>query len=329
MRSAAFALPLLSLLSSLPLAACMRPPPPDAGPPLSYPTLEPDTPFDPRPIGLADLQSIAGAASIALEIGPAPLLRTQSCDGFRPGADSGTARAAGKCYQCTLAVFGSAPGEPLHPLEVPLRTLATTLLAYPHSFLRAAHIERIALCVKLVDAAALAPSPAAPAPTLAATPAPSAAPAPGIEPTEHVAGLAEVLAHRLMVNLDHRDLAHPDATLHHEIFHLFDQATSPTGDHHHDAEWERINPRTFRYADATTASIQAGFVNDYAKTNPAEDKASVFEYVMGYPTEFCARGVDDPLLLAKARLLLSRIDAAVPPGMGEFATRKVPCLARR
>ena len=75
--------------------------------------------------------------------------------------------------------------------------------------------------------------------------------------------------------------------------------------------------------------IQAGFVNDYAKTNPAEDKASVFEYVMGYPDELCARGADDPLLLAKARLLLSRIDAALPPGMGEFATRRASCLARR
>ena len=314
MRGAAFALFLV---------ACVRPPP-DAGPPRAYPTLDPDRPFDPSPVGLADLTSIAGAASIALEIGPAPILHTQSCDGTGSSAASGSAHASGKCYQCTLAVFASDPRGPLQPREVPLRTLATTLLAYPHSFLRAARIERIALCGKLEDAVAAGPlAPAMPGAATGATPEPADPPA------EHVAGLAESLARRLMVNLDLRDLAHADATLHHEIFHLFDHATSPRGDHHHDAEWESINPRTFRYGDAASLPIQAGFVNDYAKTNPAEDKASVFEYLMGYPDEFCARGADDPLLFAKARLLLSRIAAALPPGMGEFATRRASCLARR
>lgn len=314
MRGAAFALL---------LAACVRPPP-DAGPPPRYPTLEPDRPFDPTPFGLADLTSIAGAASIALELGPAPPLRTQSCDDLAPGA----ARVAGQCYECTLADFTAAPRAPLDPLEVPLRTLATTLLAYPHSFLRAARIERIALCRKLVDAAAPDAAPVATLPTGGGAP-PAAAPTAAPAPTEHVAGLAEVLAHRLMVNLDARDLAHPDATLHHEIFHLFDQATTPGGDHHSDPEWERINPRSFRYGAPETASMQAGFINDYAHTNPAEDKASVFEYLMGYSDELCARAVDDPLLLAKARLLLSRVAAAVPSGMSEFVTRKAPCLARR
>jgi hypothetical protein len=283
------------------LFGCVRPPP-DAGPPLFYPTLQPDPPVDPNPMGLADLKSIAGAASIALEIGPAPILRTHSCAAGPPGAAS--VHAAGKCYQCTLAVFDPDPGEPLHPLEASLRTLATTLLAYPHSFLRVARIEKIALCRKLVDEVSG-------------------------ETSDHVAGLAEGTGRRLMVNLDQRDLARPDATLHHEIFHLFDQATAPRGDHQHDSEWEHINPRSFHYGDAASSTIAAGFVNDYAKTNPAEDKASVFEYLMSYPDELCSRGADDPLLLAKARLVLSRIEAAVPPGFGEFATRKAPCLAGR
>lgn len=279
------------------LAGCVRPPP-DARP-VSFPTLEPDPPVDPNPIGLADLKSIAGAASISLEVGPAPILRTQGCSTDKAGATSGH---AGRCYRCTLAVLDPEPGEPLHPLEPSLRTLATTLLAYPHSFLRVAHIERIALCRKLVGDAI-------------------------DDATDHIGGLADSSSRRLMVNLDHLDLGRPDATLHHEIFHLFDQRTAARGDHHHDAEWERINPRSFRYGD-TASPIQAGFINDYAKTNPAEDKASVFEYLMGHPDELCARGADDPLLMAKARLLLSRIEAAVPPGLAEFAIRKARCLAR-
>jgi hypothetical protein len=253
-------------------------------------------------MGLADLKSIAGAASIALEIGPAPVLHTHSCEERAPGA--APVHGGDKCYQCTLAVFDSSPSEKLQPLEASLRTLASTLLAYPHSFLRVARIERIALCRKLVDETTG-------------------------ETSDHIAGLAEGTGHRLMVNLDQRDLDHPDATLHHEIFHLFDQATAPGGDHLNDLEWERINPRSFRYGDPASSTIQAGFINDYAKTNAAEDKASVFEYLMGYPDELCARAADDPLLRAKARLLLARVDAAVPPGFGEFAGRKASCLARR
>jgi hypothetical protein len=289
------------------LAGCVRPPP-DAGPPLSYPTLEPDPPFDPRPIGLADLKSIAGAASIALEVGPAPILRTHGCDAGGAGATSGH---AARCYRCTPAVIEPGPGEPLHPLEVPLRTLATTLLAYPHSFLRVARIEKIALCRKLVNEASE-----------------DAGEGANAAASDHLAGLAEGTARRLMVNLDRHDVTRPEATLHHEIFHLFDHATAPGGDHQHDAAWERHNPRGFRYGD-TASPIQAGFVNDYAKTNAAEDKASVFEYLMSYPDELCARAADDPRLLAKARLVLSRIEAAVPPGLGEFARRGAPCLARR
>jgi hypothetical protein len=303
-RAAAFALL---------LAGCLRPPP-DAGPPPSYPTLELDRPVDPNPMDLADLKSIAGAAQITLEIGPGPILRTHSCDADAAGADAASARDAPRCYQCTLAVFDPdpEPGPTPHPLEASLRTLATTLLSYPHSFLRAARIEKIALCRKLVDAAKDAASD------------PASGPAP-----EHIAGLAEGAARRLMVNLDHRDLAHADATLHHEIFHLFDQATAPGGDHQRDPAWERQNPRGFRYGDPAAASSAAGFVNDYARTSAAEDKASVFEYVMGSPDELCARGADDPRLLDKARLLLASIDAALPPGLGEFARRKAPCLARR
>ena len=65
------------------------------------------------------------------------------------------------------------------------------------------------------------------------------------------------------------------------------------------------------------------------KTAVAEDKASVFEHLMAYPDELCARAADDPLLMGKARLLLERIEAAIPQGLGELARRHAPCLAER
>ncbi|HWU86431.1 MAG TPA: hypothetical protein VN253_04125 [Kofleriaceae bacterium] len=283
------------------LAGCGRPPS-DAGRPVAFPTLEPDRPFDPRPIGLADLRSIAGAASIALEIGPGPVVATRGCDPTHAGG-SDTLHGGLTCYRCTLAIIDQQPGAALHPLEVPLRTLADTLLQYPHSFLRVAQIEKIALCSQL-----------------AGDPPPA--------DDQRVAGLAEAAAHRLMVSLDKSERARPDATLHHEIFHLFDYAAPRDGDHERDPAWERLNPRTFRYGPKPSSETEAGFINDYAKTALAEDKASVFEYLMSYPDELCARALDDPLLMGKARLLLERIEAAVPQNLGEFARRRAPCLAR-
>jgi hypothetical protein len=313
--------PVRGIAFALVLAGCVRIAP-DAGPPPSYPTLEPDRRVEPNPMDLADLRSIAGAASIALEVGPAPILSTQGCAADAAGAPVG--RGPARCYRCTLAVFDPmpepGPGQAAHPLGGALRTLATTLLAYPHSFLRVARIERIALCRKLVADT----GDGAPASTDASSGVSTGAPA---DTPHHIAGLAEGTVRRLMVNLDHRDLDHPDATLHHEIFHLFDRATTPGGNPQHDPAWARLNPHGFRYGAPASATIYDGFVNDYAKTDIAEDKASVFEFVMSFSVELCARAVDDPSLLAKARLVLSRIDAAVPPGLGEFARRKVPCLA--
>ena len=292
----------VAFVLALALAGCMRPPA-DGGRPVALPTLEPDPPFDPRPIGLADLRSIAGAASIALEVGPGPVLTTHGCD-TAPADGADTLHGGVRCYRCTLASLDRQPGEALHPLEVPLRTLATTLLAYPHSFLRIAHVEKIALCGKLAGDRPL-------------------------DDDQRVAGLAEGAAHRLMVSLATADTSRPDATLHHEIFHLFDHATVPGGDHDHDPAWERLNPRTFRYDPKAPPGLEAGFINDYARTALREDKASVFEYLMGYPDELCARAVDDPLLMGKVRILLARIEAAVPQGLGEFARRRAPCVAQR
>lgn len=307
---------LLVLAAAFGGASCVRPPPPDAGGPPPRPTLEPDPPFDPRPIGLADLRSIAGAASITLEVGPGAALTTRGCEMAPAAAGAATATASSggadpnalhgglRCYRCLLATLDPVPGQSLHRLEVPLRSLATTLLAYPHSFLRVAHIEKIALCSKLASDRPL-------------------------DDDARIDGLAESAAHRLMVSLTSDDARRSDATLHHEIFHLFDHATVPGGDYRHDPEWERLNPRAFRYQPKPSLQIEPGFINDYAKTDLAEDKASVFEYLMGYPDELCARAVDDPLLMAKVRLILARIDAVVPQGLGEFAHRRASCVAGR
>lgn len=250
------------------------------------PTLERDVAVEEQAVQAADLQGIALAAQIELELGPAADLPTRGCD----AADE-LVRA--KCHRCALAIF--EPNAAL-PNEAALRTLAQTLVKYPHSFLRAAQIRTIALCRKLTG-----------------------------EPP--AAGLADPVENRLMVSLEPNS-GPPEAILHHEIFHLFDRASTPGGDAAKDLAWDGLNPRSFRYQREPSSALEPGFINDYAKTAVGEDKASVFEYMMGYPDELCARAVDDPILMAKARLLLARIEAVVAPGGSRFVTDRAPCLVR-
>lgn len=267
--------------------SCVRPP--DMTP-VPMPTLERDVAAEEQAVQAADLRGIARAARIALEMGPAADLPTRSCDA---SGEFAARYAQAHCYRCAFAIF--EPDAAL-PNEAALRTLAQTLVKYPHSFLRAAQIRKIALCRKLTG-----------------------------EPP--VAGLADPMEHRLMVSLEPNS-GRPEATLHHEIFHLFDRASTPGGDSTNDLAWEGLNPRSFRYRSEPSSALEPGFINDYAKTAVAEDKASVFEYMMGYPDELCARAVDDPILMAKARLLLARIEETVAPGGSAFVTDRVPCLVR-
>ena len=122
-------------------------------------------------------------------------------------------------------------------------------------------------------------------------------------------GMAIVDDERLMISIEHHDGELTLAQIvHHEVFHLIDHAM--LGDKAAaDAEWSALNPRTFAYADPApeTELRPAGFVNAYATTNEREDRASVWEYVMGQPEALCEITAADPMVAAKVRLVRARI----------------------
>jgi hypothetical protein len=151
---------------------------------------------------------------------------------------------------------------------------------YPSSVLAAAHLEHVVLCRKLHVAH-------------------------GEEP----AGLASSGEHRVMISVDlaYRGEFQIEQVVHHELFHLIDYATNPHVED--DAPWHALNPPHFAYRDPAPDSPvrPRGFVNSYATTSEVEDRASVFEYLMGQPDELCAFAAADPLVAAKAKLVRDRV----------------------
>jgi len=130
------------------------------------------------------------------------------------------------------------------------------------------------------------------------------------------AGVALVDQHRLLISVESFVDGAPQSehfsigqVVHHEMFHLFDHATLMDLDR----EWVAINPPGFAYSDPAAAERvrPAGFVNPYATTNAREDRASVFEFMMGQPTKLCEIARIDPIVAAKTKLVWKRIAKVV------------------
>lgn len=296
-----------ALALALALAACGGPPRREREPAAAWPTLDPDAPRRTRAgEGLAALRRIAAASAVALEVGSerATLLAFECRDGGGAAAAPSAPvlphalPAARACYRCVLAVLDDGPQDPYgpHPLDGALRTLADALARYPDSFVHAANIRSLALCGSLADAT-------------------------GVE-VRPFAGLADQERRRMLIQIGPDDGAQVGRTLHHELFHLFDFGTSTYVD---DPAWERLNPEGFTYQASATTPV-TGFFDEYAQTDLREDKATVFQAIMTNGDELCARGVDDPILLAKARLLRDRIARALPAGDAAFLRRSARCL---
>lgn len=104
--------------------------------------------------------------------------------------------------------------------------------------------------------------------------------------------------------------------IHHEFFHMIDQARS--GDTYRDAEWAALNPPGFSYGDGganrqdrpstgVASESLPGFLNDYATSGVEEDKAELFAYLVTDPAYVLRRSAAEPLLAAKAALLLRQL----------------------
>lgn len=287
----------LGLIALAGLAACHRPRPLDL-PGMPRPTLEPDPPpGSAGQPGLATLRAIVRDRDIELELGrERQALLAFDC------AEPPAARRTGRfdlrghrqCYRCVMPVVEDGPQDPYgpSPLDSVLGTIATTLRGYPASFVRAAQLERLALCDRLVDEAHDDPA---------------------------IAGLADYRHRRMLVQVN-SSLGAAEI-VHHEIFHLFDAATvgSP------DLDWEQLNPPSFRYGERIG---RPGFVDDYGETSIAEDKATVFGAIMSDGEAFCRRAVADPIIRAKGELIRDRLTRALPVADAALLYRGAPCLGR-
>lgn len=121
-------------------------------------------------------------------------------------------------------------------------------------------------------------------------------------------------AHRLYLEVE-RGSGSPGylrRVIHHEFFHMIDQARS--GNVYRDKEWAALNPPGFAYGDggvnrqdrpATGAATESlpGFLNDYATSGVEEDKAEVYAFLVTDPSYVLRRASAEPLLAAKMAML--------------------------
>ena len=206
-----------------------------------------------------------------------------------------------RCVRCEVAGRRDTSGVDPEMID----GVALAFARYPTSVLAAAKLAHVALCRTIRSKGG---------------------------PHEQPAGVAILHDQRLLISIEHfigkphniYDYFTIEQVVHHELFHLFDHATLGEAVDA-DREWEMLNPPGFAYRDPAPERDErpAGFVNHYATTNAREDRASVFEYLMGQPKRLCEIAEADPIVAAKTAVVWNRIVDV----MGEERMhRYAPCI---
>ncbi len=246
---------------------------------------------EPEPVDLIpadDFESrIAGLRATLARSGIA--IVTQPVIETCKGADT-----AGRCVRCDVVTRERTSG--LDPDE--LDAVAIAFGRYPPGTLARANIKDVALCRKIRFSD---------------------------NPDDGPAGLAMTGERRILVSVEHfvGDHHYDSFTIgevvHHEVFHMFDAHLDD------DKEWKALNPPGFAYKDPAGGDRRPGFVNSYATTSDAEDRASTFELVMARPQKLCELARADSVLAKKTRLVWKRM----APTVGEASLKRwAPCVAR-
>jgi len=267
------------------VVSCAPPPPPPALPD-RWPTLALDDTYHTR---VADLRTALGRAGIAL--------RTAGIDRTFATSDC-SAPAGGSCVRCELA------GEHTRVDGAVLEATTRAFAIYPTPALDAAGIDHVAICRDIVYAQAGEP--------------------------QHPAGLADVRGRGMLISVAYfLDAAYrphgtltADAIVHHELFHLLEY-TRMREAVIDDPEWN-LEPDFAYGEDAARGRLRPGFVNAYAMTNPVEDRASVFQYLMTSPDELCELARADEVVRAKAAIIWRRVARAV--GDDGFLRARARCV---
>ena len=174
------------------------------------------------------------------------------------------------CYRCTLAGDRDATDEVLAKVTAELDRYPTELLAQ-------ADIGTIDLCRRLYEPAT----------------------------QDMLGGIAHTDGRRVMIVVREGDV---EGIVHHELLHMIESARLSNMDA--DDGWSITNPVGFSYDVGpvnTNVDRPGGFVGWYAATNVAEDRASVFEYMMANPDELCAIATVDRTVHAKVHIIWERM----------------------
>ena len=280
-----------SVLAACGLVACGHPPVRQH----EFPTLELGETYNTR---IANLRTTLARSGISLRVaGTATSFETADCT---PGHRDPT-KPFGGCVRCDLAGESSAVDGAV------LEATTQAFQRYPTAVLDAANIDHVAMCTNLDQAGEKA----------------------GME---HPAGVADVHGRGMLISLSYflnrtyytrSDFTVDDIT-HHELFHLLEfQKMEPLM--LDDPEWMSANPPGWVYNELAAKNERVtGFVNSYAGTNPVEDKASVYEFLMVHSDDLCDLARTDETVKAKATIIWKRVVAAV--GTDSFLRAAAPCV---
>ena len=125
----------------------------------------------------------------------------------------------------------------------------------------------------------------------------------------------------IVYSVDETNFAYIRIVLHHEFFHFIDFADDQSYD---DDEFESLNEGGFEYGEGGDSERQwikldknvRGFINHYSTTDLAEDRAEIYQYLIGCPDEALNNG--DIIVRKKAKRIKDFLNNFDNEGIGNI-----------
>ena len=125
----------------------------------------------------------------------------------------------------------------------------------------------------------------------------------------------------IVFSVDETNFAYIRIVLHHEFFHFIDFADDQSYD---DDEFENLNEKGFEYGEGGDSERQwikldkniRGFINHYSTTDLAEDRAEIYQYLIGCPDEALNNG--DIIVRKKAKRIKDFLNNFDKEGIGNL-----------
>lgn len=123
----------------------------------------------------------------------------------------------------------------------------------------------------------------------------------------------------IVYSVDENNFAYIRIVLHHEFFHFIDYIDDQSYD---DDIFEKLNEEGFEYGEGGDSERQwikldknvKGFINHYSTTDLAEDRAEIYQYLIGCPDEALNNG--DIIVRKKAKRIQDILNEFDKEGIG-------------